>query len=151
MLFGAPYAATRERKLNLMLDMLSLTTNDKFVDLGSGDGRIVIAAAKRGIESYGYEMNPILVLISRRNIKKQNLKTKTKIYWKSYWKVSLKDYSAVTVFGIKHIMPSLKKKLRKEIEGGGRIVSNHFKFPEWKEVEKRENLYLYRIPININN
>ena len=147
MLFGAPYAVTSENRINIMLDMLQLTKKDKLVDLGSGDGRIVIAAAKRGIKSYGYEMNPILVLISRNNIRKQKLENRAKIYWKSYWNISLKDYSVITVFGIKHIMPSLKKKLEKELRGGERIVSNHFKFPKWKEVKKRDNLYLYRMPI----
>ena len=146
MILGAPYAATQERKMNMMLDLLKLTTKDNFVDLGSGDGRFVIAAAKKGIKSYGYEMNPILVLISRNKIKNEKLSSKAKIYWKSYWNVNLSEYSAVAVFGIKHIMPSLGKKLKKELKEGSRVVSNHFKFPSWDESEKKENLYLYRKP-----
>lgn len=146
MIFGAPYAATRERKMNIMLDLLNLTTKDKFVDLGSGDGRFVIAAAKKGAESYGYEMNPVLVMISRNNIRKEKLSNKAKIYWKSYWNVNLREYNTAAVFGIKHIMPSLGKKLKKELKSGSRIVSNHFKFPNWQESERKENLYLYKKP-----
>lgn len=144
MILGAPYAATRKQKMNMMLDLLQLTTRDKFVDLGSGDGRFVIAAAKRGVNSCGYEMNPILVIISRNNIRKKKLSDKAKIYWKSYWNVNLHEYNAVAVFGIKHIMPSLGKKLKKELKEGGRVVSNHFKFPNWEESGEKENLYLYK-------
>ncbi len=73
MIFGAPYAATREKHMNIMIDLLGLTKEDKFVDLGSGDGRFVIAAAKKGVKSCGYEMNPILVMVSRNNIRKKKL------------------------------------------------------------------------------
>ena len=144
MILGAPYAATRVRKMNMMLDLLKLTTGDKFVDLGSGDGRFVIEAAKKGVNSYGYEMNPILVIISRNKIKNEKLPAKAKIFWKSYWSVNLGEYNAVAVFGIKHIMPSLSKKLKNELKEGSRVVSNHFRFPNWKESEKKENLYLYK-------
>ncbi len=143
-LFGAPFAVTRKPKMEKMLDMLRLKPGDKFADLGSGDGRIVIAAARRGAQAHGYELNPILVLVARRKIKKAHLEHIAYIHRKSYWDVSLKNFTAVTVFGIKHIMPSLEKKLDLELKKNSLVVSNHFKFPKWKIYKKEENLYLYK-------
>lgn len=145
MILGAPYAATRDIKMKIMLDMLRFKKGDNFVDLGSGDGRFVIEAARRGTEAHGYEMNPILVLISKRNIAKANLSDKAKIHWKSYWSVDLEKYNKIAVFGIKHIMPSLEKKLKKELRKESLVASNHFKFPNWKITEKKENLFLYKV------
>ncbi len=144
MLFGAPFAATRNEKMKIMIGLLELKKGDKFVDLGSGDGRIVIAAAKKGVEAHGYEINPVLVFISKYKIKHKNLSGNAFIHWKSYWNVNLNEYTAISVFGIKHIMPSLEKKLMAELRKG-RIVSNHFKFPNWKVSKEKENLYLYKI------
>lgn len=143
-IFGAPFAVTRKNKVDKMIDMLSLKKGDKLADLGSGDGRIVIAAAQKGAQAHGYELNPLLVLISRKKIRKANLQHKAFIHRKSYWDVSLKDYDAITIFGIKHIMPSLEKKLNLELKKGSKVASNHFKFPKWKIYKKEENLYLYK-------
>ena len=141
---GAPYAATRNVKVQKMIKLLDLKRGDRFADLGSGDGRFVIAAAKKGVEAHGYELNPILVLISRYKIKREKL-SNAKIYRKSYWSVSLEKYNAISVFGIKHIMPFLEKKLKKELRTKSRVASNHFKFPNWEEKRKIENLYLYEV------
>lgn len=143
-LFGAPFAVTRKEKMNKMLNLLDIKSGDMFADLGSGDGRIVIAAAKKGARAHGYELNPVLVLISRIKIKKARLEGKAFIHRKSYWGVSLKHYDAISVFGIVHIMPSLEKKLKNELRKGGLVVSNHFRFPKWEVYKKDENLYLYK-------
>ncbi len=143
-LFGAPYAVTRYKKVEELLDLLEIKKGDLFVDLGSGDGRIVIAAAKRGAIAYGYELNPILVFISRRKIKSLNLSEKAIIYQRSYWQVDLGKYQKLSIFGIPHIMSSMEKKLKRELNSGALVASNHFKFKNWKISKKLNNLYLYK-------
>jgi len=142
-LFGAPFEPTSEKKIKKMIRLSKVKKGDKAVDLGSGDGRIVIALAKQGAEAHGYEINPFLVLISRYRIKKVGLKGKAFIHWKNFWNVDFKKYDVVMLFQFKTIMDKLEKKLKKELKPGSRVVSYYWKFPKWKNSNKIENIYLY--------
>jgi hypothetical protein len=145
-LFGAPFEPTKEKKVKKMIKLAKIKKTDKAVDLGSGDGRLVIALAKAGAkEAHGYEINPLLVFISRRRIKKARLQKKAKIHWANFWRTSLKDYDVVTLFQFPTIMKRLGKKLRRELKKGSRVVSYHWKFHNWKPskvVDK--DIYLYK-------
>lgn len=72
--FNAPYAPSVKNRLDAMLDLANIQPGDKAVDLGSGDGRVVIAMAQAGAEAHGYEINPWLVLWSRYAIRRAGLK-----------------------------------------------------------------------------
>lgn len=142
--FGAPFEATKENKVKNILKLARIKKTDKAVDLGSGDGRLVIAMAKRGAEAHGYEINPILVYLSRRNIKQAGLQKKAFIHWKSFWNTNLKQYDVIVMFQFYTIMKKLQKKLVKEAKKSARIVSYYWKFPDWKIAKKIENIYLYK-------
>lgn len=144
LLRGAPYAALSKKRLNSMIKLLDIKPGQSSVDLGSGDARIVIELAKLGVKAYGYEINPLLVFISRRNIKKAGLEHKAKIYWKNYWSSDLSRYDIITVYGIPHMMKRLEKKLSNELKSGARVASNHFPFPTWQPRKKLGNVYLYQ-------
>src|SRR3989338_878500 len=73
LLRGAPYLPTHRESVAKMIELAQVRPADKMVDLGSGDGRIVIAFAKQGIEAHGYEVNPLLVWWSRKNIQRAGL------------------------------------------------------------------------------
>lgn len=142
-LSGAPFVKTSDQKLKLMLDLAKIKKGQKVLDLGSGDGKVVIALAKRGACAYGFEINPFLVLLSIWNIKRQGLESKAKIYWKSFWNVDLSSFEVVTIYGVDWIMEGLEKKLKRELKKGSRVVSNYFVFPNWKPYLKRNNVILY--------
>ena len=141
-LFGAPFEPSSNKRVKTILKLANAKKGEKVVDLGSGDGRIVIEFARRGIEAHGYEINPILVLISRWKIKKLGLKN-ARIYWKSFWDVNFKKYDIVTLFQFPHIMRKLRDKLKKESKA--RVVSHCWKFPGWKIKKKIDDIYLYKI------
>ncbi len=141
-LFGAPFEPTSNKKVKNILKLANVKKGEKAVDLGSGDGRIVIELARRGVEAHGFEINPILVLISRWKIKKLGLNN-AHIHWKSFWDVSLKDYDVITLFQFPTIMKKLRDKLKKESKA--RIVSHYWKFPGWKIQKKIDNIYLYKL------
>ena len=143
-LFGAPFEPTREKKLRKMIKLANIKKGDRAVDLGSGDGRIVIALAKAGAKAHGYEINPILVLFSRYKIKKAGLKGKAFIHWKNFWKTNFRKYDVVMMFQFGTIMHKLEKKLKKELKKGSRVVSYYWKFPNWKPYKKIENIWLYK-------
>ena len=142
-LSGAPFVPTARAKVLEMMEMGDVGPGKKVVDLGSGDGRIVIEAAKRGARAYGYELNLILVLISRRAIKKLGLGDNACIYWKSFWKADLEDADVVTIFGLKGLMADLGAKLKRELKPGAKVISFAFTFPGWNHVKGERALYLY--------
>ncbi len=128
-----------------MIKLLKLKKGEKLVDLGSGDGRIVIAFAKLGIEAHGYEINPMLVAWSRFKIRQLSLQNKAFIHFKSYWSENLREFDAVTVYGIAHMMGRLEKKLVKELKPKSKIVSNYFELPKLKSIKQENKVWLYNI------
>ncbi len=114
-----------------MLDMAKVTPEDYVIDLGSGDGRIVIAAAKRGARALGIEFNPDLVELSKRNAEKEGVGGKARFVTADIFK---SDFSQATVITI-YLLPNLNDRLRPKIlalKPGTRIVSNSFEMSEWK-------------------
>ena len=142
--FGAPYEGTSKEKIKKILRLAKIKKGDKAVDLGSGDGRLVIAMAKKGAIAHGYEINPILVYLSRRKIKKQGLQGKAFIHWKSFWNADLSKYDVIVMFQFYTIMKKLREKLKKEAKKNARIVSYYWKFPDWKIIKKDDNIFIYK-------
>lgn len=141
---GAAFIPTKPETVKKMIALANVRPGEKAVDLGSGDGRIVIALAKAGIQAHGYEINPLLVWWARRKISKAGLTDKAFIHWKSFWGQDLSSFDIVTIFGINYIMPGLEKKLRKELKAGSRVVTNAFTFPNWPHAQKADGVYLYK-------
>jgi SAM-dependent methyltransferase len=117
-----------------MLDMAKVTKDDYVMDLGSGDGRTVITAAKRGAQAVGIEYNPDMVALSKRNAEKEGVSGKATFIKADIFKT---DYSKATVITL-FLLPSLNLKLRPKIlalKPGTRIVSNSFTMDDWNADE----------------
>jgi protein-L-isoaspartate O-methyltransferase len=140
---GAPYAPTTPAVVASMLQLANVQPSEKAVDLGSGDGRLVIALAKAGAQADGYENNPLLVWLSRYKIMRAGLQNKAHIYYRSYWPEDLGQYSLITLFGMTHIMPALSEKLNKELTKGTRIICNSYSLKDWQPVKIEKRLFLY--------
>ena len=144
---GAIFFPTSNHNVEVMLAMASLHHGDRIADLGSGDGRILIACARKGIRAEGYEINPMLVYRSRRVIRRAGLENLATVRWKSFWRADLAPFDAVFVYGIPYIMDGLRKKLEHELRPGTKVISHVFSFFGWTPVAKREQekIYLYEI------
>ena len=140
---GAIYFPTSHIQVDLMIRMAALKRGDLIVDLGSGDGRLLIACASRGIRAEGYEINPILVLLSRRRIRQAGVKALATVHWRSFWRVNLEPYDTVFIYGIPYIMDSLGRKLERELRPGAKVISNAFSFPGWVSSAKEGKISLY--------
>ncbi len=126
------WVPTPQELVDKMLDLAKVTASDYVIDLGSGDGRTVITAAKRGARARGIEYNPDMVELSKRNAVKEGVAGKA-----SFAKADLfeSDFSQATVITM-FLLPDINLKLRPKIldlKPGTRIVSNTFTMGEWKE------------------
>ncbi|XP_072544206.1 ATP synthase subunit C lysine N-methyltransferase [Salminus brasiliensis] len=101
------------------------------VDIGSGDGRIVIAAAKEGFRAVGFELNPWLVLFSRYRAWREGVHHRTSFHISDLWKVSFSQYSNVVIFGVPQMMEQLETKLQSELHTSAKVVACRFPFPTW--------------------
>ncbi len=132
--FGAPYDVTREKALKNIIKLTKPQANDLIAELGSGDGRVCIELALQNKKTkiHGYEINPFLVMISRRKIRKLNLQKQIKIYWKNFWKVNLAKYNKIVFFQFSTITKRLEKKFNKELKKNTKVISHNWKLPNWK-------------------
>jgi hypothetical protein len=142
---GAIYDPSTHDETIIMAEVAAVAVGEKAADLGSGDGRVVIALAKRGAEAHGFEVNPILVHISRRNIRRAGLQGHAFIHWRSFWRADLSSFDIVTVFQVSFVMGRLEAKVKRELPGGARIVSHYWRFPTLLPETARGDIYRYRI------
>lgn len=121
---------TRETVVDKMLDLAKVTPQDYVIDLGSGDGRTVIAAAKRGARALGIEYNPDLVEFAKRNAAKEGVSDRTNFIKADIFESDFSQATVITLF----LLPELNLKLRPQIlnlKPGTRIVSNTFPMGDW--------------------
>ena len=141
---GAFFASSKKEIVKTMVLLSDIKPGEKAIDLGSGDGRLVIALAKKGAQAHGYEINPLLVFLSRNNIKQAGLQGKAFIHFGNFWLLDFSEFDVVTVYGISHMMKRLEVKLKKELRPGARVVSNYFVFPNWPPSKKENSVRLYK-------
>jgi protein-L-isoaspartate O-methyltransferase len=146
---GAIYFPTSPRSVATMLRLADVKPGDKLVDLGSGDGRILITAAQAGAEAVGYEINPVLVRRSRRAIARAGVGGRAGesgnavVHWEDFWRINFSQFDVVIVYGIPYIMKDLQRKLERELRPGTKIISNAFIFPGWEPVAQERKIMLY--------
>lgn len=140
---GAPFAPTSRRIVPVMMALAQVKPGDRVYDLGSGDGRLVVAAAEKGAHAVGYEINPWLVWRARRKIRARGLEAHARIVCGNYWHTRFNDADTIFLFLITNKMAAMERKLQRELKPEARVVSWAFKFPTWGPAEKRDGVYCY--------
>ncbi len=142
-LVGAPYLPARYPDIEAALDLAELKAGETLIDLGSGDGRVLLAAAKRGATAIGYEVSPVLFVWSWLRCLRHG--PKIKIYLRDYWLVKLPQADVVYTFLARQYVKRLNKKLTAEIKTPTKLVSYVFELPR-EIISKNRNCFLYRYP-----
>ena len=154
-MYDVPFVATPEVVVRRMLQLARVQPGEVVYDLGSGDGRIVIIAAKEfGARSYGVEIRKDLYEQSMARIKDMGLADRATIINASFYDVPLTDADVVTMYLLTSVNERLKPKLEKELRPAARVVTHDFEVPGWRPVVVEEvyedwrshKLYLYKIP-----
>jgi precorrin-6B methylase 2 len=125
------WVPTSQKVVDKMLDLAKLTPQDFLMDLGSGDGRTVITAAKRGARAMGVEFNPDMVELSKRKAAEQKVTERATFVEGDLFKADITKAQVITMF----LLPSINMRLRPQIldlRPGTRIVSNTFDMTDWE-------------------
>ncbi|NQV90751.1 class I SAM-dependent methyltransferase [Candidatus Uhrbacteria bacterium] len=143
---GGPYVPSSLEEVQIMIQLAEITDRDHVADLGSGDGRVVIAAAQAGARHcVGYEIYPSLVRTAYKNIAEHNLGDRVHIKKQSMWDADLSGISVVFLFQIPYALDRIKKLLEIQLPPGTRIISNSFKIPGWEPNITKGTIHLYTI------
>ena len=145
-----PFVPSPQVVVDKMVELAGVKKGDIVYDLGSGDGRIVIAASKRGARAVGFEIDPELVGESRANIKKAGVHELAEIRNQDILTVDLSPANVVTMYLLPDVNLKLKPNLLSQLKPGSRVVSHSFDMGDWKpdRVERVEGrtIYLWTIP-----
>jgi hypothetical protein len=141
LLFGAPYLPTRKKHCLQALKLLNLEPGQTLVDLGCGDGVMLMSAAEQGLKAVGYEINPFLAAVVW--IRTRRFRSQVKVVWGNFWRADISTADGVFVFLIGHHMERLDKFL-----SGHRlkVLSHGFKIPGRKVHKKSGAFFLYLYP-----
>ncbi len=145
---GGPYVPSQMTRVHEMIRAARLTKEDTAVDLGSGDGRIPIAAALTGAKGIGYEIHLGLVWLSRWKAFRAGVNHRTTFFCRSMWKADLSNATVVFLYQIPYAMRSIGEKLKKELPPGARIISNAFLLTGWKPISEENGVRVYQKPLS---
>jgi hypothetical protein len=141
LLFGAPYLPTLRPQIEIALQMADLKPGDTLIELGSGDGRVMLAAAKQGINVVGYELNPVLAAISW--LRTLMYKKHTSIIWGDFWQKDWPEHQAIFTFLLPKYMPKLDKKVMQSKHKPVKLVSFAFEVPGKRPAAQKHGVFLY--------
>jgi len=128
-----PYVPTTEPAVEAMLSLAKVTKNDVVYDLGCGDGRIVVTAAKKfGARGVGIDINPERIAEARENAKRNGVEHLVRFIEGDLFEADIREASVVTLFLLSSVNLKLRPKLLSDLKPGTRIVSNTFDMGDWK-------------------
>ena len=131
---GVPFVPLSKKQLRTIDKHIKLRLDDKVVDLGCGDGRVLRMFEKQGVKDLvGYEVNFLAYLLAK--IENKILTSNAKIYFKNFKKVNLSEYNVVFCYLMDYYVNSLKGKFDKELKPGTRVISYAFKIKNWHKPE----------------
>lgn len=142
LLFGAPYLPTLRPQVVAALELANLKPGETLIELGCGDGKVLIAAAQVGVHSVGYELNPILACVAWLRTRK--FKGAVKIVWGNFWDKPWPEAEAIFTFLHPRYMKKLDTKIVQSSMQNVKLVSFAFTIPDREPTEEKQGVYLYR-------
>ncbi len=145
-----PFVPTPQEVVDKMIELAGVKKGDVVYDLGSGDGRIVISAAKKGARAVGFDIDGDLVKESRENIRKAGVQDTAEIHQQDLLTVDLSPATVITMYLLPDVNMMLRPKLLSQLKPGSRVVSRAFDMGDWKpdrtERFNGRTIYLWIIP-----
>lgn len=139
LLRGAPYVPTLDVQARAALELLDLQPGETLLELGSGDGKVLLLAARSGLHAVGIELNPILVAVSR--LRTWRYRKQIRIVWGDFWRVPWPVCDGVFTFLHTRFMERLDKRMQTAQKP---LASFAFQIPGRKSAAEKAGVYLYR-------
>ena len=134
-----PYVPTPQAVVDRMLELAQVKKGDVVYDLGSGDGRIVVTAAKKyGVKAIGFEIDPQRIKESHENIKKAGVENLVEIRQQDIRTVDLSQASVLTMYLLPEVNLMIRPNIWKQMKAGSRIVSHDFDMGDWKPLKTEQ-------------
>jgi precorrin-6B methylase 2 len=150
-----PYVPTPESVVKRMLDIANVGAKDYLIDLGSGDGRIPVTAARDlGARGMGVDLDPDRIKEANENAKAQGVTDKVKFLQQDLFKTEIKDATVLTMYLLPEVNMKLRPRILDELRPGTRIVSHAFHMEDWKPDEEADvngrHVYFWIVPAKVN-
>ncbi len=148
---AAPWVPVHTRDIGRILKLAAIAPGEIFVELGSGDGRTLAAAAHAGARSIGFEISLLPYLISRVRFLFLSSKIRPRIFYKSFWSADLSQADVVYLFLMPKVGEKLVKKLRAELRPGARVITYVWPLTGWTPektdvIQNQLALHLHVVP-----
>jgi hypothetical protein len=142
LLRGAPYLPTLKPQVAAALELADLKAGDTLLELGCGDGKVLLAAARQGINAVGYELNPLLVVICW--LRTWRYRNQVRIIWGDFWRKPWPEAQAIFVFLLPKYMPKLNKFIVQYKHKPVKLVSFAFTVPGREPTAKKNGVMCYK-------
>src|SRR5215216_3252673 len=148
-LYGLPPVPTRLARIQKALELVNLQSNETLYDLGAGDGRVLLIAARDfGAKAVGLEIGPIQCAWIWLRATASGLGKQIQVRWENFYKADLKDADVVFVYATSKEIAKLSSHLEKQMKNGARLVSISADFPEWEPsiLDDHNLIFIYEMP-----
>jgi SAM-dependent methyltransferase len=142
-LFGAPYLPTLKPQVEAALDLLDLKPGQTLLELGCGDGVVMLAAARRGLKVVGYELNPLMALVAYLRTWRYHKDGQVKVYWANLWQAKWPPTDGIFTFLLQKYTAKLDTKIMQYNHRPLKVVSFAFKINARQPIRKSKGVYLY--------
>ncbi len=147
-IIGIPFAVSKQSRVRRIVELAKELSGEpasrQALDLGSGDGRYVVALAQAGWQAQGVEINPFLVWLTKWKIWRAKLKAKAFVQRANFWQTDLSSYDVIVLFGVFYVMARLEKKMLAELKPGTIVICNHYQFPNWPALKQEKDIFIYK-------
>lgn len=143
LLLDLPFVATDRKKIATIMKFANIKAGETVVDLGSGDGRLLLASALRGAKAIGYELNPLLISLSLIHAKLKGILNEVTVIRQSLWKADLKVADVIFVYSLKRDIKKFEDFVYQNAKKGTRIIVNTNPFPNKKPQKHENGIFLY--------
>jgi len=152
-LHGVPWVPTREKRIRRALELVELHPDETLYDLGAGDGRVLIMAAKEfGVQAVGIEIGPVQCSVGWLRSWLSGTRHKVRIRCGNFYRADLAEADVIFVYLTSAQTSRLQEKLARELKPGTRVVSIAADFPDWhpEKIDREMLIFVYKIPPRYN-
>lgn len=142
LLVGAPYLPTLKKQISATFELIDLKPGQTLLELGCGDGKVLVAAAQQGLQAVGYELNPLLVIVAW--LRTRRYRQQVSIIWGNFWTADWPVTEAIFTFLLPRYMDKLDKKCVQYSHKPVKLVSVAFKIPGKKAISHHDGIFLYK-------